>query len=284
MTAGGAPLPGIRDPATDPDGAVVTRALIVGVVTALPREAECLTHGPTPMLRPIFVSPELSVCRGGVGYTGAEGACHLLLSAGATALVSWGVAGGLDPALTLGTLVVTAHVVSSDLNRTPMVGTSVSRGWAERVAAGLRPRVPVTCGPIVHTDRILETTEAKRDLTHTGAIAVDMETMAVATVAQPRGVPWIAVRAVADPFDVALPAGVLSAVDGSGRVHGGRLLVALARHPSEVLALPALARGFDAALRALRVVAQSFDATVLAPLRCAEEADRAESPELRPRR
>ncbi len=283
MTAGGAPLPGIRDRTTDPDGAVMTRSLIVGVVTALPREAECLTHAPTPIHRPIAVTPELSICRGGLGYKGAEGASHLLLSAGATALVSWGVAGGLDPALTPGSLVITAQVVSNDQNRAaPVVATSVSRRWAERVAAGLRPRVPVSCGPIVHTDRVLETAEAKRGLTHTGAIAADMETMAVATVAQSKGVPWIAVRAVADPFDAALPAGVLSAVDGSGRVRAGRLLAALARHPSELLALPALARGFDAALRTLRLVAQASDATLLAPLRFAEEADRAEGPEMRP--
>jgi adenosylhomocysteine nucleosidase len=282
VTAGGAPLPGIRDRATDPVGAVMTRSLIVGVVTALPREAACLTHAPTPMHRPVSVTPELSVCRGGVGYTGAEGACHLLLSACGTALVSWGVAGGLDPALRPGTVVVTAHVVSRDENRTAPVGSSVSRRWAERVAAALRSRVPVSTGPILHTDRILETPEAKRGLTHTGAIAADMETLAVATVAQSRGVPWIAVRAVTDPADAALPAGVLRAVDGSGRVHGGRLLVALARHPSELLALPALARGFDAALRTLRVVAQASDATLLAPLRFAEEADRVESGEVGP--
>jgi len=279
---GGAPLPGIRDRATDPDGAVMTRSRIVGVVTALPREAEVLTHAATPILHPISVTSELSVCRGGVGGSGAEVACHLLLQAGATALVSWGVAAGLHPALMPGTLVVSAQVVTAAASGATWTApaTSVSRQWAERVAAGLRSRAMVSPGPIAYAGGILETKEAKLGLTHTGAVAADMETMAVATVAEAKRVPWIALRAIADSLDVALPAGVLNAVDATGRVHAGRLLMALARHPSELLALPAVARGFEAALRALNIVADASDSMLLAPLKWAEEADRARGSEL----
>jgi adenosylhomocysteine nucleosidase len=280
---GGAPLPGIRDRATDPDGAVRARSGLIGVVAALPREAECLTHAPTPLLRATLVAPELLVCRSGVGEQRAELACQQLLAAGAIALVSWGVAAGLDPALAPGTLVVTAQVVTGDANgtATAVPTTSVSQRWAERVVARLRPRAPVSPGPIAHADRILETKEAKRGLARTGAVAADMETRGVATVAESRGVPWIAVRAIADASDTALPAGILGAVDESGRVQPGRLLAALARHPSQLVMLPPLARGFGAALRALRSAVDVIDATLLDPPRFAEQDDHAETSDVR---
>ncbi len=283
MIDGGAPLPGIRDRATDPDGAVRTRPRLVGVVAALPREAECLTHAPTPLLRATPVTPELSVCRCGVGERRAEVACHQLLAAGATALVSWGVAAGLDPALAPGSLVVTAQVVTGDSNgtATAVPATSVSQRWAERVVARLRPRAPVSTGPIAHADRMLETTDAKRGLARTGAVAADMETRGVATVADSGGVPWIAVRAIADASDTALPASVLGAVDESGRVQPGRLLAALARHPRELAMLPPLARGFGAALRALRSAVDITDATLVDLSPIAEQDDRAETSDLK---
>jgi adenosylhomocysteine nucleosidase len=280
---GGAPLPGIRDRATDPDGAVRTRSRLVGVVAALQREAECLTGAPTLLLRATLVTPELLVCRCGVGEQRAEVACRQLLAAGATALVSWGVAAGLDPALAPGTLVVTAQVVTGDANglATAAPTTSVSRRWAERVVARMRPRASVSPGPIAHADRILETKEAKRGLARTGAAAADMETRGVATVAESGGVPWIAVRAIADTSDTALPASVLGAVDESGRVRPGRLLAALARHPRELAMLPPLARGFGAALRALRSAVDAIDATLLDLPPFADQDDHSETSDVR---
>lgn len=279
MIDGGAPLPGIRDRATDPDGAARTRSRLVGVVAALPREAECLTHAPIPLLRATPVTPELSVCRCGVGERRAEVACHQLLAAGATALVSWGVAAGLDPTLAPGALVVTAQVVTGDTNgtATAVPTTSVSQRWAERVVARLHARTLVSTGPIAHADRILATKDAKRDLARTGAVAADMETRGIATVAESKGVPWIAVRAIADASNVALPAAVFSAVDESGRVLPGRLLAALVRHPSQLVMLPPLARGFGAALRALRSVVDAMDATLLDLPPFAEQDEHAET-------
>ena len=89
-------------------------------------------------------------------------------------------------------------------------------------------------------------------LAGTGAVAADMETAAVAQAARSRGVPWIAVRAIADACEYGPPAGQYRCCGcESGRVQAGRLLAALARQPSELVQLPPLARGFGAALDAL---------------------------------
>lgn len=265
MISGDASLPGTRERGTDPNAVVAARVWMVGAVAALPAEVECLAHQRVPFLRATAITPELSVIRGGVGEKGADIACRLLLEAGATALVSWGIAAGLDPALTPGTIVITAQAVTAEPDGVvTAVPTNVpSQEWADRVAARLRSRVPLSRGAIGHTNRILETIEAKRELARSGAAAADMETRAVAQVAHSAGVPWIAVRAISDGSEVSLPRGVLGAVDESGRVRAGRLVAALVRRPSELMALPRLARGFRAALRALEVAAEDFGATLL---------------------
>jgi adenosylhomocysteine nucleosidase len=157
-------------------------------------------------------------------------------------------------------------------------GTQVSRAWEERVAAALHDRTALSRGPIAHTDRILETSEAKRALARTGGVAADMETKGVALAAEEAGVPWIAVRAIADPHDFALPRGVLRAVDESGAVRAGRFIIELTRHPAELLALPKLASGFRAALHALQLVAAACGASLLAPQAVAGDKARAEGP------
>jgi adenosylhomocysteine nucleosidase len=258
----GAPTPASRDSSANAHEAARARSGILGAVVALPAEARCLTHSSPPLLRPLRLSSAMFVCRGGVGDLAAERACLLLLAAGATALVSWGVAAGLDPKLAPGTLVVSGQL-ANDLD--PSLAP-IANIWAERLIDRVRASMAVSPGPIASTGQVLATAAAKRDLARTGAVAADMETGAVARIARKAKVPWIAVRAIADGADTAVPTGILSALDSTGRVLPGRFVGALARHPGELLELPALARGFRAALRALRLAARLAAPTLEAPL------------------
>ncbi|HLO78401.1 MAG TPA: hypothetical protein VK196_18250, partial [Magnetospirillum sp.] len=83
----------------------------------------------------------------------------------------------------------------------------------------------------------------------TGAAAVDMESGAVARVAAQHGLPFLALRAIADPAGQSLPAPVLRIVDGQGRIRIRGALWALATHP---LATAMLAFQAGAARNALR--------------------------------
>jgi len=135
----------------------------------------------------------------------------------------------------------------------------------DRLEGCLRGRVPLARGRLVGTDRILTAVADKRALARTGALGADMETAAVAQVARGAGIPWIAVRAVADSANVALPPHVMLAVDVVGRIRTIGFIMALGRHPRECLQLPGLARGFRAALTSLRTVAQAAGPALLAP-------------------
>src|SRR5581483_2899132 len=125
--------------------------------------------------------------------------------------------------------------------------------------------VSLVCGAVACPHRPLRTPIEKRLLGRTGAVAADMESVAVVDIAARAGVPWLVVRAVADSVAVPLPASVVDAIDWTGRLRWGRFGARLARHPLEIVQLAGLARGFWLALRTLRVVAERAGSVLVLP-------------------
>jgi len=276
VTARWAPMPGATaSQLTREMTTTIAQRAVVGIVVAMPSEARALTRGARPAFgRPLTVGPQLRLCVGGIGPSGADASCRELLRAGATALVSWGVAAGLDASLRSGTLVLTTQLLDGSTEGAPPTDPerAIATTWAEGVAASLHDAMPIVRGGLTPTVDLVHTRRAKRALSASGGVAADMETAAVARAAVAAGVPWIAMRAIADTARDAVPASVLRAIDERGRVRMGRLALALARHPEEVLLLPALARGYRAALRTLAVVAGRTAPVLAALLDEAEQA------------
>jgi adenosylhomocysteine nucleosidase len=88
----------------------------------------------------------------------------------------------------------------------------------------------------------------------TGACAVDMESSAIAQVAEAHGVPFIAVRVIVDTARDGIPQAVAGA-SRAGKLRMGRLIFGLMRSPLEIASLLRLARRYRVALRSLRAVA-----------------------------
>ncbi len=102
------------------------------------------------------------------------------------------------------------------------------------------------------SDTIVATAEAKAALAaRTGALAVDMESHALAHVARAAGVPFVAVRAVADPAQQSLPRAVLGAVADDGAIRTLPVLARLALSPWQVPNVVRLQLNARAALAAL---------------------------------
>ncbi len=186
---------------------------------------------------------------GGVGRSRAEAAAARLLNRGASALVSWGIAGGLDPSLEPGTVVVPEVVIDTSGGR-----KQADAGWRNRLLARIGERVPTSSGPILHAEKVVTTSARKRELhDRWDAVAVDMESVGVARVAEDGGVPWLVVRAVGDAADHELPRSVTKVADDSGRLRIAAILGLVVR-PGLWPALIALGRANAAAGRSMRRV------------------------------
>jgi len=168
-----------------------------------------------------------------------------------------------------GTVIVADQVMGAGKDSTPSQDPRMAMhaaAWADRVADRLRPAMRVLRVPMAEAPRVLETIDDKRTLAaSSGAAAADMETGAIARFARSIRGPWIAIRVVADGADMTLPASALAAVDQLGRMQPLAFARALARHPTEVVQMPALARSFRTALASLRTARTLLGDHFLAP-------------------
>jgi adenosylhomocysteine nucleosidase len=186
---------------------------------------------------------------GGIGRDAAAAAALALVDAGATALMTFGMAGGLDPALEPGSVVIPCELLTTAGDR-----YVASRAWREQVAAAVSPLRAVTEGNLLTSAQALETPADKAAAFRTtGATAVDMESAAVAEIAARHQLPFIAVRAIVDTAADRLPRAVVAA-SRAGRVQYARLIGGLIVAPHEIFSLLRLARRYRIAMRSLRVI------------------------------
>jgi adenosylhomocysteine nucleosidase len=192
-----------------------------------------------------------------MGMAAAAQSARALVSAGAGALVSWGMAGGLDPALVAGTVFLPGEVVAAD-------GTALltARLWRERLGEAVRSQ-DGTAPPIVLEGRLLTSPKAIGSLSdkaalfqQTGAAAVDMESVAIAQIAHTHRLPFIAIRVIVDSAEDVLPRAVTAAADSEGPLQVWRLMGALARAPADLAPLMRLAQRYRAANRSLATIAR----------------------------
>ncbi|SCX81980.1 phosphorylase family protein [Thiohalorhabdus denitrificans] len=215
--------------------------MTVGVVAALPLEAACLPAHPAEAKRPA-ARVEVS----GPGPQRGEAAARRLATEEVEALMSWGVAGGLDPALPAGTLILPERLHAP-------AEPPVDAAWRSRLQGALAPRLPVSPGPLLHAGEVAAPPALKADLYRaTGATAVDQESGPVARVAREAGLPFVAVRVVADPAGRGLPRVAQAALRPDGTLHGAGLLRALLREPAALPGLAALGLDLRRARATLR--------------------------------
>ncbi|TAH69242.1 MAG: phosphorylase [Rhodopseudomonas palustris] len=163
-------------------------------------------------------------------------------------VVSFGVAGGLDPKLRSGDIVVASEVRAGDRR------WSTALAFSEELLAdaGLGGR-RVVRGGLVGSEQVVGTRHVKAALhAKTGAAAVDMESHIAAHYAHEAGLPFAALRVVSDPATRELPAVVSTAIKPNGNIDVRKVLRGVARNPASIKALVSTGLDFNRALRSLR--------------------------------
>ncbi|MBM4226977.1 MAG: hypothetical protein FJ164_04430 [Gammaproteobacteria bacterium] len=183
----------------------------------------------------------------GVGDSAAMHAAQSVATSGqASLLMSWGTAGGLDPALKPGTLVICTRIVDATTGQYFEARPKL----VARLGEILKPLRAVTGAGL--TTGMAVTTRDRKSALHVAheCTVVDMESAAIARVARDEGLPFIALRAVLDPAGSNLPVSALAGMDNPDEATRATLR-ALARRPWELPSLCQLALWYRRSLHML---------------------------------
>jgi len=196
---------------------------------------------------------DLMAVRAGIGVERASAAASWLISEGVSALMGMGLSGGLYPGLKAGQLVVAKSVLAMDCGKNRTCWTADAAAVDHARAAFASEGVPVACGTVLTTAEGILTVSRKASLfNQTRALAVDMESAAIARAAQETHLPFFILRAVCDPADEAVPRALFDCLDGSGKIRPAAVLRHLARRPSLAFEMHRMGRRYAAAGKALK--------------------------------
>ena len=192
-------------------------------------------------------------------------------ASGASMILSCGIGGALDPALKAGDLVLFIPSPSpsgeglgwglsaSDrpVARPHPCPSPEGEGFIEALKSAL-PHAHV--GRIIGQDHIAATVAEKAALhAATGALAVDMESHIAARVAAHHGLPFAAIRTISDTASETLPPAALVGMNPDGSMALGKVLLSLARQPTQLPALIRTGRSAEAAFKALSELTGSIE-------------------------
>ncbi len=220
----------------------------VAVIAAMEREVGGLIHDWTMILSHtlrVYESAHVVLVIAGIGMKCAvEAAEGILDFRQPSVIVSAGLAGGLDPALSVGTVVVPTKVLRQDSER------------AFTIDGGE--------GTLISAAGVLSPAAKRQIAERYRAQAVDMEAAAVAEVAERRGVRFAAIKAISDEVDFPMPA-MDRFIGDDGEFSTGRLLAHAAIRPQMWPVLSQLRKNTEKASGAL--------CKVLSRIRSAKDVD-----------
>jgi len=225
---------------------------IVGIVVALPEELATLTPQRLQRGESCRVG-RAEIAYSGAGVDNAKAAAKKLIANGARLLVSWGCSAGLGPDIKPGDLVIASQVLNSEhcFDTDMPMQTELQRIFSDCLT--------VHTGKMYSSDKLIGLSPDKHRI-HADfhAIALDMESIAIAEASNDAQLAFAVIRSIADPVTMDLPQAVAKALNNHGEVSLAKLLGHLCWHPWEVVPLIKLGTHFKAAQKTLKIVAREL--------------------------
>lgn len=220
---------------------------VLGVVSPMSLEADLIP-----------VDREVLFIHSGIGTENAGAAARRLVDHGATALAVTGVAGGLDPVLHVGDLVIPEIILENTkepAENERRLGKQVLNGSiADAISSLLISRgITVHRGILLtNPDPVFTPKEKSALYNRYGAQAVDMESAAVFRVAHEKNLPFLVIRSICDTATTEIPLSFFQAVDDAGAIRWPILSTRLVCNPFLVPRLARLSHDFYRARRVLK--------------------------------
>ena len=207
----------------------------IGIVCALPIEIGAFlercervkkyTGGDFVFRGGFYDGIRVAVVEAGMGFAQARRAAQALLDGHSPPwLLSCGFSGALRADIPAGSIVV---------------GDSIADQHGQCLQMDLHmpadPARKLFVGRLLTADKLVRTVEDKRQLGEQhSALAVDLESLAVAQVAREGKTRFLAVRVISDDFSADLPPEVLSVVGATGSIRLGAAVGAIWKRPAAV--------------------------------------------------
>ena len=225
----------------------------IGLITALLPEARCLIGNRIQPETLVAVDDYTTLMVCGIGAERAKRAAERMLDAGMEILISWGTAGALVNDIQPGDLIIPETIIANG-------------GKIYQTAKYLRISIVhqlrdcpgnIFLGQLADSIYVLTNIAAKTSLhRHSGSLAVDMESAAIAEVAARHEVQYVAIRAITDSVEMALPDELMNFINAYGQVRFRKLFATLLAHPGHISHLLKLTAGFRAATKTLKWIGQ----------------------------
>ncbi|MBI1314166.1 5'-methylthioadenosine nucleosidase [bacterium] len=164
----------------------------------------------------------VAVVEAGMGFVRARKATSALIDGHSPDWVlSCGFSGALLPEMQIGQIVMANSIVDQH-----------GQELRQTLNAASNPAGGLYVGRILTADEMIRTVDEKRELAEKhGAIAVDLESLAVAQIARERHKNFMAIRVISDDMSADLPPEVLSVVGSTGAIRFGAALGSLVKRP-----------------------------------------------------
>jgi len=196
---------------------------------------------------------DLMAVRSGVGVQNARSASDRLVGEGVGALLSVGVAGGLQTGSKAGDLIIGDRIIGQGGEGARAVWAPDGPSARFAALAFSEDHIRARMGTIltVH-EPVLEARQKAALHKGTGAVAVDMESSAIAAAAADAGLSFFTLRAISDPPQRTIVPELAACLAATGQVNARVLLRSLFRRPVLALELVRTGKDFAFALSALK--------------------------------
>lgn len=222
---------------------------MIGIIVPLAQEATVFKKEKLKTKEAIKISDNLLLFISGIGAENVSNAVSILESK-VSHLISWGTAGALSKSLKPGNLLLPDLILDKTNLQFP-----TDTDFKNQLLKQLPNEQLVENGLLAESHTILKNQKEKLAFQiQSNAVACDMESATIAKLANKKGIPFNAIRFIADDVSTLIPRSVSESINKDGDFSILKFLGQIITHPNDVSKVYHLSKNFDQAKKTMIIL------------------------------